>query len=174
MIPPCGPLAAVTVLTQGTAPPPPHLARRPFARDRIPALSVKPLPLMVSLILPCVGVSDWSQSGIVELYTRIRRNGYHILYLSARAIGQASTTRDYLHSVNQVSTHFPESIELFTEGQASSRSHDWALAQPLSPSPGSKFDPRHTGKLRDGETSIDRRGGRGGGRGAESDDRKEA
>jgi phosphatidate phosphatase LPIN len=50
-------------------------------------------------------VSDWSQSGIVELYTKIRRNGYHILYLSARAIGQASTTRDYLHSVNQVPIH---------------------------------------------------------------------
>jgi phosphatidate phosphatase LPIN len=60
---------------------------------------------MVPVILPCGGVSDWSQSGIVELYSRIRRNGYHILYLSARAIGQASTTRDYLHSVNQVPIH---------------------------------------------------------------------
>ena len=46
---------------------------------------------------------DWAQSGVAQLFTKIKNNGYHIMYLSARAIGQASITKDYLHSVKQVS-----------------------------------------------------------------------
>jgi hypothetical protein len=45
---------------------------------------------------------DWAQSGVAELFTKIRNNGYHIMYLSARAIGQATITKDYLQSVKQV------------------------------------------------------------------------
>jgi phosphatidate phosphatase PAH1 len=44
---------------------------------------------------------DWAQSGVAELFTKIRNNGYHIMYLSARAIGQATITKDYLQSVKQ-------------------------------------------------------------------------
>lgn len=51
-------------------------------------------------ILPMVG-KDWSQSGVTELYTKIAANGYKFAYLSARAIGQAQITRDYLKSVKQ-------------------------------------------------------------------------
>ena len=51
-------------------------------------------------ILPMVG-KDWSQSGVTELYTKIAKNGYKFAYLSARAIGQAQITRDYLKSVKQ-------------------------------------------------------------------------
>jgi phosphatidate phosphatase LPIN len=38
---------------------------------------------------------------VAELFTKIRNNGYHIMYLSARAIGQATITKDYLQSVKQ-------------------------------------------------------------------------
>ena len=38
-------------------------------------------------ILPIVG-QDWAQSGVAQLFTKIKNNGYRILYLSARAIGQ--------------------------------------------------------------------------------------
>jgi phosphatidate phosphatase LPIN len=38
-------------------------------------------------ILPIVG-KDWAQSGVAKLFTKIKENGYKLLYLSARAIGQ--------------------------------------------------------------------------------------
>lgn len=41
-------------------------------------------------ILPIMG-KDWSHSGVVQLYSNIKENNYHILYLTARAIGQVST-----------------------------------------------------------------------------------
>ena len=44
---------------------------------------------------------DWSQSGVAQLYTRIHDNGYLILYLTSRAIGQAQATRNYISSVRQ-------------------------------------------------------------------------
>lgn len=58
-------------------------------------------------LLPIVG-KDWAQSGVARLYTRICENGYKFLYLSARAIGQSSLTRDYLKSVKQDETGLPE------------------------------------------------------------------
>lgn len=39
-------------------------------------------------ILPIVG-KDWAQSGVAQLFTKIKNNGYKLLYLSSRAIGQA-------------------------------------------------------------------------------------
>lgn len=39
-------------------------------------------------IFPLVG-KDWAQSGVAQLFTKIKNNGYKLLYLSARAIGQA-------------------------------------------------------------------------------------
>ncbi len=51
-------------------------------------------------ILPRVG-KDWSHLGVTTLYSRIAANGYHMLYLTARGIGMAGTTRDYLKSVQQ-------------------------------------------------------------------------
>ena len=61
---------------------------------------------------------DWAQSGVADLFTKIRNNGYHIMYLSARAIGQAAITKDYLASVKQVgfsskTCWCPRLIELF-------------------------------------------------------------
>ena len=33
---------------------------------------------------------DWTHAGVASLYTNIRSNGYQILYLTSRAIGQVS------------------------------------------------------------------------------------
>ena len=37
-------------------------------------------------ILPVIG-RDWAQSGVAQLFSKIRANGYHIMYLSARYEG---------------------------------------------------------------------------------------
>ncbi|KAI9336316.1 Lipin/Ned1/Smp2-domain-containing protein [Obelidium mucronatum] len=51
---------------------------------------------------------DWTHSGVASLYTNIRNNGYQILYLTSRAIGQANYTRDYLKKVEQGKFQLPE------------------------------------------------------------------
>merc|ERR1719150_70666 len=48
-------------------------------------------------VMPIIG-RDWAQSGVASLFTKIVNNGYHIVYLSSRAIGQASITKEYLSS----------------------------------------------------------------------------
>ena len=58
-------------------------------------------------VLPIIG-RDWAQSGVASLFTKIVNNGYHIVYLSARAIGQASITKDYLASVKQGEVNLPD------------------------------------------------------------------
>lgn len=58
-------------------------------------------------IMPMIG-RDWAQSGVTNLYTKIYDNGYKFVYLSARAIGQARTTRDYLRSVVQGQIPLPD------------------------------------------------------------------
>ena len=58
-------------------------------------------------ILPVIG-NDWAQSGVAQLFSKIRQNGYQIMYLSARAIGQASITKDYLQSVRQGDVCLPD------------------------------------------------------------------
>jgi len=58
-------------------------------------------------ILPVIG-KDWAQSGVAQLFTKIKANGYNIMYLSARAIGQASITKDYLQSVRQGDVCLPD------------------------------------------------------------------
>lgn len=58
-------------------------------------------------ILPMVG-KNWEQIGVAQLFTKIEENGYKMLYLSARAIGQAKTTRDYLQSIRQGDVKLPD------------------------------------------------------------------
>ena len=58
-------------------------------------------------IMPMIG-RDWAQSGVTNLYTKIYDNGYKFVYLSARAIGQARTTREYLRSVVQGEIPLPD------------------------------------------------------------------
>lgn len=58
-------------------------------------------------ILTFVG-KDWTHSGVAGLFDRIHKNGYRFLYLTARAIGQAGSTRDYLRGVEQDKCQLPE------------------------------------------------------------------
>merc|ERR1712156_997678 len=58
-------------------------------------------------LLPVIG-RDWAQSGVAQLFSKIHNNGYQIMYLSARAIGQASITKDYLQSVKQGDVCLPD------------------------------------------------------------------
>ncbi|KAG7097333.1 hypothetical protein E1B28_004692 [Marasmius oreades] len=51
---------------------------------------------------------DWTHLGVAKLYTDITRNGYKILYLTSRAIGQADATRGYLKGIKQNDYQLPE------------------------------------------------------------------
>ncbi|KAG8930171.1 hypothetical protein FRC01_003178 [Tulasnella sp. 417] len=42
---------------------------------------------------------DWAHLGVAKLYTDIARDGYRMMYLTPRAIGQADSTRDYLKGI---------------------------------------------------------------------------
>lgn len=58
-------------------------------------------------LLPIVG-KDWAQNGVAQLFNKIKDNGYKVLYLSARAIGQARITREYLRSIKQGDLFMPD------------------------------------------------------------------
>ncbi|KAM7344657.1 phosphatidate phosphatase LPIN isoform 2-T6 [Cochliomyia hominivorax] len=58
-------------------------------------------------ILPMVG-KDWAQLGVAQLFSKIEQNGYKLLYLSARAIGQSRATREYLRSIRQGDVKLPD------------------------------------------------------------------
>lgn len=58
-------------------------------------------------VLPILG-KDWSQPGIAPLFTNLRRNGYFILYLTSRPIGQSQQTKDFLQSVHQDGKMLPQ------------------------------------------------------------------
>ncbi len=64
-------------------------------------------------VLPIFG-RDWSQAGVADLFTAIEQNQYKFMYLSARAIGQASLTRDLLRRINQDGFTLPEGPLLVT------------------------------------------------------------
>lgn len=51
---------------------------------------------------------DWTHTGVAKLYTDVARNGYRIMYLTSRAIGQADSTRDYLRGINQGNFRLPD------------------------------------------------------------------
>lgn len=51
---------------------------------------------------------DWAQLGVAQLFSKIEQNGYKLLYLSARAIGQSRVTREYLRSIRQGNVMLPE------------------------------------------------------------------
>ncbi|KAF2454553.1 Lipin/Ned1/Smp2-domain-containing protein [Lineolata rhizophorae] len=50
---------------------------------------------------------DWTHLGVAKLYTDIAANGYNILYLTSRSVGQADTTRAYLNGVLQDGYRLP-------------------------------------------------------------------
>ncbi|CAJ0950409.1 unnamed protein product, partial [Mesorhabditis belari] len=58
-------------------------------------------------VIPAIG-GQWAHTGVAELYSRIKDNGYKIVYLSSRAIGQSHTTKQYLKSVAQEQQVLPD------------------------------------------------------------------
>jgi phosphatidate phosphatase LPIN len=56
-------------------------------------------------IFPMFG-KDWSHKGVVKLYNDIVKNGYKILYLTARAICQSDQTKSYLREKLIQSNHY--------------------------------------------------------------------
>lgn len=51
---------------------------------------------------------DWTHKGVAHLYTKIARNGYRLLYLTTRPLGQSAMTRLYLKNVEQDGGRLPE------------------------------------------------------------------
>ena len=51
---------------------------------------------------------DWTHIGVAKLYSDIFANGYNILYLTSRSVGQADTTRAYLNGVSQEGFRLPK------------------------------------------------------------------
>lgn len=39
---------------------------------------------------------DWTHQGVASLYTNIHANGYQVVYLTSRAIGQTYVTKEYV------------------------------------------------------------------------------
>jgi phosphatidate phosphatase LPIN len=50
---------------------------------------------------------DWTHSGVAKLYSDIAANGYNIMYLTSRSVGQADTTRTYLANIVQDGCRLP-------------------------------------------------------------------
>ena len=57
-------------------------------------------------ILPFFG-QDWTHKGTAELFSKIYENGYKMVYLSARAIGQSEYTKNYLYNIFQSNKGLP-------------------------------------------------------------------
>jgi phosphatidate phosphatase LPIN len=51
---------------------------------------------------------DWTHLGVAKLYTEIVANGFNILYLTSRSVGQADTTRAYLNGISQEGWKLPK------------------------------------------------------------------
>uniref|UniRef100_A0A7E4WBB3 LNS2 domain-containing protein n=1 Tax=Panagrellus redivivus TaxID=6233 RepID=A0A7E4WBB3_PANRE len=58
-------------------------------------------------VIAAIG-GQWAHTGVAELYTRIKNNGYKMVYLSSRAIGQSHYTKTYLSSLAQGSKSLPD------------------------------------------------------------------
>ncbi|GCE98179.1 hypothetical protein ZYGM_003131 [Zygosaccharomyces mellis] len=50
---------------------------------------------------------DWTHIGVAKLFSEIAKNGYNIMYLTARSTGQADSTRSYLRSIIQSGNRLP-------------------------------------------------------------------
>ena len=57
-------------------------------------------------LLPIFG-RDWTHEGITELFTKIINQGYKLIYLTSRAIGQSTMTKNYLNALIQEKKSLP-------------------------------------------------------------------
>ncbi|KAI0463773.1 hypothetical protein LJB42_002778 [Komagataella kurtzmanii] len=51
---------------------------------------------------------DWTHKGVAKLFSDIKSNGYNIMYLTARSVGQADSTRYYLNNIEQEGLRLPQ------------------------------------------------------------------
>ncbi|KAH8613122.1 putative lipin N terminal conserved region LNS2 (Lipin Ned1 Smp2) [Trypanosoma vivax] len=58
-------------------------------------------------LMPLIGY-DWIHPDVCPLYSKISRNGYRFVYLSARSVSQIRMTRDYLWSIQQNGFSLPK------------------------------------------------------------------
>lgn len=70
---------------------------------------------------------DWTHLGVAKLYTDICRNGYKVLYLTSRAIGQADSTRDYLKGIKQNDYQLPEGPVIMSPDRLMASLHRWVF-----------------------------------------------
>lgn len=75
---------------------------------------------------------DWTHSGVAKLYTDICRNGYKIMYLTSRAIGQADSTRDYLKGIKQNDYQLPEGPVIMSPDRLMASLHRCVLSSVLT------------------------------------------
>lgn len=58
-------------------------------------------------VLAMIG-RDWTHPGVGKLFTDIAFNGYNVMYLTARSVGQADSTRSYLQGIDQNGFKLPD------------------------------------------------------------------
>ena len=58
-------------------------------------------------VLPLFG-KDWTHKGVVELFDNIVKQGYKMLYLSARSLAQAKSTKTFLKTIVQDNIVLPD------------------------------------------------------------------
>ncbi|EAN93473.1 putative lipin [Trypanosoma cruzi] len=58
-------------------------------------------------LMPLIG-RDWTHPGICSLYSKIDRNGYKFVYLTARSVSQVSMTRNFLWKIEQDGFRLPK------------------------------------------------------------------
>jgi len=58
-------------------------------------------------LMPLLG-RDWSHGGVASLFASIARNGFQLVYLTSRAIGQANITRQYIRGLKQDGMFLPD------------------------------------------------------------------
>lgn len=58
-------------------------------------------------VLNLIG-KDWTHPGVANLFQDIKNNGYNIMYLTSRSVGQADSTRQYLDGVTQDGVRIPK------------------------------------------------------------------
>jgi len=62
---------------------------------------------ILGVLLPMFG-NNWAQPGITDLYDSIEKNGYKIIYLTARCIGHSSLTKNYLNNLVENNIKLPK------------------------------------------------------------------
>ncbi|KDQ29727.1 hypothetical protein PLEOSDRAFT_1009219, partial [Pleurotus ostreatus PC15] len=70
---------------------------------------------------------DWTHLGVAKLYTDICRNGYKIMYLTSRAIGQADATRGYLKGIKQNDYQLPEGPVIMSPDRLMASLHRYVI-----------------------------------------------